>query len=306
MAKLSSGLDQNLCVNRGVDQDNCFVARLLHIRTGRMLEIYSNQCGVGVSTANDFLPDATLPKPPPKLSLESSDIFHLIDTFHGQMANIFATDQKTNYAQMKGLIKKIHKRVITEEDKDEIRDSDIYVIDNDFTLDPIQVNYLEKMRDMALTTDVCESKKLAKIIQKILTTSVTPPLEETNEEVQKVSKTKEEILAERNKIKEEMHKKLLDEEMKRRGLIRMTNKPVKISNGPIIGKGGAVYGRHGAICLQTQNYPNAVAYENFPNCILRPGEVYKHKIVYKFWVRTGDSSKCNRRIDREFKKKNKQ
>lgn len=304
MAKLSSGLDQNLCVNRGVDQDNCFVARLLHVRTGRMLEIYSNQCGVSVSTANDFLPDATSPKPPTRASLECSDIFNLIDTFHGQMANIFATDQKTNYAQMKDLIKKIHKRVVTEENKDKTNDGDNYEMDNDFTLDPVQASYLEKMRDMALTTDVCESKKLADIIQKILSTSAMPPLEGSNENVQKVTKTKEEILAERNKIKEEMHKKLLDEEMKRRGLIRMTNKPLKVAKGPIIGKGGAVYARHGAICLQTQNYPNAVAYENFPNCVLKPGEVYKHTDVYKFWVRMGDNSKCNRRIDREFKKRN--
>lgn len=305
MAKLSSGLDQNLCVNRGVDQDNCFVARLLHIRTGRMLEIYSNQCGVGVSTANDFRPEATPPKAPTRASIADSEMFDLIDTFHGQMADIFATDQQSNYAQMKDLIKKIHRRVTSEEDKDKTSNDSSYQMDNDFILDPVQASYLEKMRDMALTTDACESKKLANIIQKILSTSAKSPVEDSNGDAKKPTKSKEEILAERNRIKEEMHKKLLDEEMKRRGLIRMANKPLKLSEGPIVGKGGAVYARHGAICLQTQNYPNAVAYENFPNCILRPGEVYRHKIVYKFWVRAGDSSKCNRRIDREFKKRNK-
>lgn len=51
---------------------------------------------------------------------------------------------------------------------------------------------------------------------------------------------------------------------------------------PIKGKGGAKYFKHGAFCLETQNYPDAVNHENFPNSVLVPGEKYTHKVEYKF------------------------
>lgn len=51
---------------------------------------------------------------------------------------------------------------------------------------------------------------------------------------------------------------------------------------PINGKGGAKYFKHGAFCLETQNFPDAMNHENFPNSILVPGESYSHAVVYKF------------------------
>ncbi|XP_076646195.1 galactose mutarotase isoform X1 [Halictus rubicundus] len=53
---------------------------------------------------------------------------------------------------------------------------------------------------------------------------------------------------------------------------------------PIHGKDGAEYFKHGALCLETQNYPDAVNHENFPNSILQPGDVYRHTVMYKFGV----------------------
>ncbi|XP_013379096.1 aldose 1-epimerase [Lingula anatina] len=50
----------------------------------------------------------------------------------------------------------------------------------------------------------------------------------------------------------------------------------------ISGKGGAIYGQHSALCLETQNYPDAVNKPNFPNAILKPGETYRHTTSYKF------------------------
>lgn len=50
----------------------------------------------------------------------------------------------------------------------------------------------------------------------------------------------------------------------------------------ITGKGGIVYHQHGAFCLETQNYPDAIHHVNFPNSILNPGNIFKHKTVYKF------------------------
>ncbi|XP_024870254.1 aldose 1-epimerase-like [Temnothorax curvispinosus] len=52
----------------------------------------------------------------------------------------------------------------------------------------------------------------------------------------------------------------------------------------IAGKNGARYFRHAAFCLETQNYPDAVNHKNFPNSILRPGDIYNHIVVYKFGV----------------------
>lgn len=52
----------------------------------------------------------------------------------------------------------------------------------------------------------------------------------------------------------------------------------------IQGKNGTAYFKHGAFCLETQNYPDAVNHENFPNSILEPGQVYYHIVIYKFGV----------------------
>ncbi|XP_011868984.1 PREDICTED: aldose 1-epimerase isoform X2 [Vollenhovia emeryi] len=52
----------------------------------------------------------------------------------------------------------------------------------------------------------------------------------------------------------------------------------------IVGKNGARYSRHAAFCLETQNYPDAVNHRNFPNSVLRPGDIYNHIVVYKFGV----------------------
>lgn len=50
----------------------------------------------------------------------------------------------------------------------------------------------------------------------------------------------------------------------------------------LLGKNGAGYRRHGAFCLETQNYPDAVNHQNFPSSILKPGDIYKHKVSYRF------------------------
>ncbi|KAI8440827.1 hypothetical protein MSG28_009139 [Choristoneura fumiferana] len=56
----------------------------------------------------------------------------------------------------------------------------------------------------------------------------------------------------------------------------------------LIGKGGVGYRRHGAFCLETQNYPDAVHHDNFPNPILKPGGIYRHKVIYSFGAEHSD------------------
>lgn len=48
------------------------------------------------------------------------------------------------------------------------------------------------------------------------------------------------------------------------------------------GKGGARYDRHGGFCLETQRYPNAVNEPTFPSAVLKAGETYRHRSVFRF------------------------
>ncbi|CAH0716591.1 unnamed protein product, partial [Brenthis ino] len=56
---------------------------------------------------------------------------------------------------------------------------------------------------------------------------------------------------------------------------------------PLMGKQGTCYKKHGLFCLMPQNYPDAVNHKNFPTSVLNPGEVYVHKIQYKFGILLG-------------------
>lgn len=47
------------------------------------------------------------------------------------------------------------------------------------------------------------------------------------------------------------------------------------------GKNGTAYGPLSGFCLETHKHPNAVNIPNFPDTVLRPGEIYQHKTIYK-------------------------
>ncbi|KAK9826743.1 hypothetical protein WJX81_003792 [Elliptochloris bilobata] len=76
-----------------------------------------------------------------------------------------------------------------------------------------------------------------------------------------------------------------------RTLRLLTNAPgLQLYTGNFLGgergKGGATYGKHAGVCLEPQAWPNAVNEPGFPSVVLRPGEKYRHRIVYEFstWV----------------------
>lgn len=50
----------------------------------------------------------------------------------------------------------------------------------------------------------------------------------------------------------------------------------------IEGKGGTQYTSFSGFCFETQVHPNAINIPSFPNTILRPGETYQTKTIYKF------------------------
>jgi aldose 1-epimerase len=47
------------------------------------------------------------------------------------------------------------------------------------------------------------------------------------------------------------------------------------------GKIGIMYGPFSGFCLETHKHVNAINIPHFPNTILRPGEIYVQKTVYK-------------------------
>ena len=50
------------------------------------------------------------------------------------------------------------------------------------------------------------------------------------------------------------------------------------------GKNGVLYKRRTALCLETQDFPDAPNQPAFPSPVLRPGETYHHTLVHRFSV----------------------
>lgn len=48
------------------------------------------------------------------------------------------------------------------------------------------------------------------------------------------------------------------------------------------GKNGVHYPNNGGLCFEAQHYPDSVNHPNFPGTVLRPGEIYSQKTVYRF------------------------
>jgi len=53
-------------------------------------------------------------------------------------------------------------------------------------------------------------------------------------------------------------------------------------NGSNIGKDGKVYNHRNGFCLETQHYPDSPNKRDFPSVVLRLGEKYETKTIYKF------------------------
>ncbi len=55
-------------------------------------------------------------------------------------------------------------------------------------------------------------------------------------------------------------------------------------DGGIVGKGNLSYGRRAGLCLETQHFPDSPNRSEFPSTVLRPGETYSSRTVFKFDV----------------------
>jgi aldose 1-epimerase len=55
-------------------------------------------------------------------------------------------------------------------------------------------------------------------------------------------------------------------------------------DGSLIGRGGEAYGRHAGLCLEAQHFPDSPHQPGFPSTMLRPGERYRSRTVYRLGV----------------------
>lgn len=55
-------------------------------------------------------------------------------------------------------------------------------------------------------------------------------------------------------------------------------------DGTVKGKKGITYGFRAAVCLETQKYPDTPNKPEWPSAVLRPGEKYESRCIYKFSV----------------------
>lgn len=55
-------------------------------------------------------------------------------------------------------------------------------------------------------------------------------------------------------------------------------------DGTLTGKGGHVYGHRSGFAMETQHFPDSPNQAGFPSTILRPGEEYNSRTIYKFSV----------------------
>lgn len=50
------------------------------------------------------------------------------------------------------------------------------------------------------------------------------------------------------------------------------------------GQHGATFGKHSALCFEAQHFPDSPNRSYFPPVVLKPGQVYTQKTIYKFGV----------------------
>ena len=53
-------------------------------------------------------------------------------------------------------------------------------------------------------------------------------------------------------------------------------------DGSLTGKGGQIYQHRGAFAMEPQDFPDAPNHPNFPSSELKPGQIYKSTMIYKF------------------------
>lgn len=194
-----------------------FVSRIIHPDSGRVLEIYSTQRCVELSSCHLF------PFIPWEIECEEEEEEFNPAEMCDQIVNDIITDciDPTNY---------IRKNILSE------------LID--------RVVQIKMESDGTIPKDVAR-ELLQKICDEL---KILRETEAMNEEIEEEGEAEEE------------------------DFVR-----------PILGKEDAEYTQNCAFFMQTQNFPDAVHHRGrFGDIMIRPGEVYRHEVTYKFGLHMGE------------------
>lgn len=318
----NDGYNQNFCINRGMDQADCFVARVLHPPSGRLLEIYSNQCGVHLYTANEFGFDEVMTTEQlmktslstPRKCVGSEPLLRLYEKVYQENKCTLYKDAENTFKEIYNLIKKIKDfdntdvpniapaGPVNETNEEEFFKKHESLTREDFSFTELQMEYLNNI--LKVLCDSCDDdpcNELIDIVKKIICLAKTKEQNEVDEKNQQhkaeVNKEQNQEEGSEDKISK---KKSISNSNKRRSIKQNIIPEYYQDTNKIIGKERAHYKAHGAMALQTQNYPACANHKNFPNCVLKPGETYVHTITYKFWIRAGDPNKWIKRNSRKL------
>ncbi|KAG5899207.1 hypothetical protein JTB14_034465 [Gonioctena quinquepunctata] len=149
------GFNQNLCINRGMDQQDCFVGRVLHPPSGRMLEVYSNQYGVDFRTGNEFgygrilsITEIIRQGQAQQKQEQQNNLTKLLNDIHEKMIDNLRDDEQNDFEEIKNIIFKIKKMEKTTKPpstqsnpKEAITELN-HVSVEDFVFTPKQIAYL--------------------------------------------------------------------------------------------------------------------------------------------------------------------
>ncbi|CAH1176892.1 unnamed protein product [Phaedon cochleariae] len=295
------GFDQNLCVNRGSSQGDCFVGRVLHPPSGRMLEIYSNQSGVNFSTANEFgygrvmsVEEITTSTIAEEEKVQRNDNLSFLDTMRQKLLKILRKDEQQYYQDLRDFIMRLkiseEKPVeyMTPNNSPRVTMSDENLNIEDFIFKPLHVEYLKGFKAVLVQENDGPYVWLKTTIDKLLDYAIIQQSKRSS-----VSTENDTLIDEPATVNEEQNKKVEQKKTKKK---KENFIPSYYQNTQqVVGKERKVYRMHSGIALQTQNYPNCANCKQFPSCVLKPGENYRHSITYKFWIRSGNPNKWIKR-----------
>lgn len=268
-----SDLNNNLCVNRGIEQQGItFIGRLYHKPSGRIIEVYSNQYGVQIDTANN------LPLVIESLQIQESSIisklsknpylhdnvgtFDMLDEIYNKFSELKFIEKSDNYNEIMDVIQNLVSKSSSVYRDGVLPDAQQYVKRSVLVLENLPVYQLTSIQAKYLERILKGIDKLDEVTAGVeaIRTIILVTLDHHN-----VRAAQEALERKKHSPSQEMTHKIIQ------------------------GKKGAKYNKHGAISLQCQNYPDAIHNPNFPCPILKPGQAYTNIIIYKFWIKTDES-----------------
>ncbi|XP_018323231.1 uncharacterized protein LOC108735662 [Agrilus planipennis] len=302
----SQELNQTFCINQADEGRNEFVASAWHPSSGRMLEVYSNQPGlnfsilgklVGSKIIDDYLAKSQKSEDEGDTCRLDEQMQVLSHIYH-KMVDAKMAEEGVRVNEFKELFEYVCKDMNLSNLPPTPLNTPDFLSYTDFS----QPLYMEQKIPTNVTLTPSQEKFLQDVEFYIASTYSETNYETLRETVQNVLNryyVQQELqhmmevagsLSYRQKQEEEEEEEEQEEEEEETEMEQSEEMPPTLlekEEPPPLGKNEANYKPHGAMCFRTQNHPNEIV----KNCLLNPGEIYKHTISYKFWLKASKSKK---------------